>query len=84
MQGKKTTKSREEKSRGRKLNEHIIGILNLFRSQKTPQLFLPWSFIQMFPQGFQKRSVEEKIAQGRIAGKYSRKEKMSGYRKLAE
>lgn len=38
----------------------------------------------MFPQSFQKRSVEEKIAQGRIAGKYSRKEKMSGYRKLAE
>lgn len=38
----------------------------------------------MFPQGFQKRSVEEKIAQGRIAGKYSRKEKMSGYRKLAD
>lgn len=55
------------------------------RKTHAVKLFLLWSFIQMFPQGFQRRRVEkEKIAQGRRAGKYSRKKSISGYRKLAD
>lgn len=49
------------------------------------KLISSWNFIWMFPQGFQRRSVEkEKIAQSRRAEKCSRKDSICGYRKLAD
>lgn len=51
-------------------------------------LFLAWSFIQMFPQGFQRsRAEEEKETCCGLAGKYSKKDDicgMNGYTKLAD
>lgn len=77
--------------RGSKLNEHMIEILSLFRRQKEKgavNLVLAWSFIQMFPQGFQRRRVEEeKEKHCGVARKYSREDSicgMNGYGKLAD